>query len=99
MALQFDVAETAKIQGNNRKAVTSTRSAQCWGTCSLAEVVAEPAGGVDVWDDGGAAGAIEQQLGGGTGLGAETPAISEPRPSFCSVGASSLPFASIPFAD
>lgn len=33
------------------------------------------------------------------GFGAETPAMSDPRPSFCKVGASSLPFASIPFAD
>ncbi len=34
--------------------------------------------------------------GGVTGFGAETPAISEPRPSFCSVGASSFPLESIP---
>jgi hypothetical protein len=61
------------------------------------EVGAEPAGGVDDWGcageaeqhvvaglspDGGELGfAIEQQLG-VIGLGAETPAIGEPRPSF-----------------
>ena len=56
-------------------------------------------------DRGWAAGApagdgdVEQQFGAVTGLGAETPAISEPRPSFCSVGASSLPLESIPCAD
>lgn len=49
---------------------------------------------VGAGDDAG----IEQQLG-TTGLGAETPAMSEPSPSFCSVGASSLPLASIPLAD
>lgn len=36
---------------------------------------------------------------GTTGFGAETPAMSEPRPSFCSVGASSLPVESRPLAD
>jgi len=55
--------------------------------------------GVEVRLEGGVAGAAEQQLGEVTGLGAETPAMPEPRPSFCSVGASSLPFASMPFAD
>jgi hypothetical protein len=33
------------------------------------------------------------------GLGAETPAMPEPRPSFCKLVASSLPLASRPFAD
>ena len=33
------------------------------------------------------------------GRGAETPAMSEPSPSFCKLGASSFPVASIPFAD
>jgi len=42
--------------------------------------------------------AMEQQLG-TTGFGADTPAMSEPSPSFCSVGASSFPLASIPLAD
>ena len=36
---------------------------------------------------------------GTTGFGAATPAISEPKPNFCNVGASSLPVASILFAD
>ena len=54
---------------------------------------------VEVWLEGGAAGGVEQQLGGAAALGAETPAISEPSPSFWSVGASSLPSASIPLAD
>lgn len=49
---------------------------------------------VGAGDDAG----IEQQPG-TTGLGAETPAMSEPSPSFCSVGASSFPLASIPLAD
>lgn len=40
----------------------------------------------------------EQQFG-TTGLGAETPAMSEPSPSFCSVGASSFPVESRPLAD
>ncbi len=35
---------------------------------------------------------------GNSGLGAETPAILEPRPSFCSVGASRLPVESRPLA-
>ena len=34
-----------------------------------------------------------------TGLGAETPAMSDPSPSFCSVGASSLPVESMWLAD
>ena len=33
------------------------------------------------------------------GFGAETPAMSDPNPNFCKLGASSLPVASIPFAD
>lgn len=36
---------------------------------------------------------------GNGGRGAETPAISEPSPSFCKLGASSLPVGSMPFAD
>lgn len=36
---------------------------------------------------------------GARGLGAETPAISDPSPSFCKLGASSFPEASMPFAD
>jgi hypothetical protein len=43
-------------------------------------------------------GPAEQQPG-TTGFGAPTPAMSEPRPSFCSVGASSFPLESRPFAD
>ena len=66
--------------------------------CGAAEqqvVVGLSAGGVVVAED---VGVIEQQFG-TTGLGAETPAMSEPSPSFCSVGASSFPLASIPLAD
>ena len=63
---------------------------------AIAEVDAGAAG----WLEGAADGAIiEQQLGGATGLGAETPAISDPRPSLCNVGASSFPSAWMPFAD
>jgi len=36
---------------------------------------------------------------GAGGRGAETPAMSEPSPSFCRLGASSLPVGSIPLAD
>ena len=36
---------------------------------------------------------------GGSGLGAETPAISDPNPIFCRLGASSFPLGSRPFAD
>ena len=35
----------------------------------------------------------------GSGLGASTPAVLEPRPSFCRLGASSLPLAFIPLSD
>jgi hypothetical protein len=48
---------------------------------------------------GSAEAGASQQLAGTIGLGAETPAISDPRPSFCSVRASSLPVASRLLAD
>jgi hypothetical protein len=49
---------------------------------------------------GGAAGALEGELPAGAGgRGAETPAMSEPRPSFCKLGASIFPVGSIPFDD
>ncbi len=35
----------------------------------------------------------------GSGLGASTPAVLEPRPSFCRLGASSLPLAFMPLSD
>ena len=44
-------------------------------------------------------GDIEQQLCGTIPFGEDTPAMSEPKPSFCSVSASSLPVVSKPFAD
>lgn len=44
-------------------------------------------------------GPAEQQSLGTTGFGAATPAIADPNPSFCSVGASSLPVASRLCAD
>jgi hypothetical protein len=44
-------------------------------------------------------GVAEVVTDGDGGLGAETPAMSDPRPSFCRLGASILPVASIPFAD
>lgn len=34
-----------------------------------------------------------------SGLGASTPAVLEPRPSFCKLGASSLPLAFMPLSD
>ena len=61
-----------------------------------AEAEAFTAGWLAGADDGVT---IEQQLGGAAGLGADTPAISEPSPSFWSVGASSFPVVSIPLAD
>ena len=56
--------------------------------------------GVDVAGVAGAepTGLAEQQPG-TTGFGAPTPAMSEPSPSFCRVGASSFPFESSPLAD
>jgi hypothetical protein len=69
---------------------------ECPGDAELAPGAcvdgAECAGGSDAVDS-------SQQLAGTMGLGAETPAISEPRPSFCSVGASSLPVGSKLFSD
>ena len=55
---------------------------------------------VDVAGVAGAepAGLAEQQPG-TIGFGAPTPAMSEPSPSFCRVGASSFPFESSPLAD
>jgi hypothetical protein len=44
-------------------------------------------------------GVVEVVTDGDGGRGAETPAMSDPRPSFCRLGASILPLASIPFAD
>jgi len=43
-------------------------------------------------------GDIEQQLCGTIPFGEDTPAMSEPKPSFCSVSASSFPVVSNPFA-
>jgi hypothetical protein len=62
------------------------------GDIADAEAADMDAGGES--DDTGPA-----EPGGVTGLGAETPAISEPRPSFCRLNASSLPFESRPFED
>ena len=67
------------------------------GGCELEVDGAEQQVAAGLPDKGVLAGA-EQQLG-TTGLGAPTPAISEPRPSFWSVGASSFPVESRPFAD
>ena len=44
-------------------------------------------------------GDIEQQLCGVIPLGDDTPAMSDPNPSFCRVSASSFPVVSRPFAD
>lgn len=59
--------------------------------CAGGEVLSEGGGAVEL------EGAVQHF--GTTGLGAETPAISDPRPSFCSVGASSFPVALRPLAD
>ena len=56
----------------------------------------QPTGEVEA--GAGVADFAAQQLG-TIGFGALTPAISEPSPSFCSVGASSFPLESRPFAD
>jgi hypothetical protein len=42
---------------------------------------------------------VVAELGGATGLGASTPAVPEPRPSFCRLGASILPLELRPFSD
>ena len=69
---------------------------------AVAEFVAEGGG---VGGAGGAGfvcgcGAGAAGAGPGAGvLGAETPAISEPRPSFCRLTALILPLASSPFSD
>jgi len=42
---------------------------------------------------------LAAELAGATGLGASTPAVPEPRPSFCRVPASILPLALRPFSD
>ena len=59
---------------------------------TAAGLLVVPAGCGDVDVDGAA------QHFGNSGLGAETPAILEPRPSFCSVGASISPVESRPLA-
>jgi len=57
--------------------------------------------GAEVDGGGAAAGLFAGAVpaGGGTGLGAETPAMLEPSPSFCRLSALILPFASSPLAD
>ncbi len=59
-------------------------------------VMAAPLGAAD-----GSAGGGGTALGAGgiTGFGAETPAMLDPRPSFCRLRASSFPVASSPFDD
>ena len=42
---------------------------------------------------------LAADLGGAMGLGASTPAVAEPRPSFCRLGASILPLELRPFSD
>ena len=64
----------------------------CAGSVAATGVALSPGCG-DVEVDG-----VVQHFG-TSGFGAETPAMSEPRPSFCSVGASSLPVESRPLAD
>lgn len=56
-----------------------------------AEVVETAGGEVDV--------VLAADLGGAMGLGASTPAVAEPRPSFCRLGASILPLELSPFSD
>jgi len=57
--------------------------------------------GAEVDGGGVAAGLLAGAVlaGGGSGFGAETPAMLEPRPSFCRLSALSLPLASSPLAD
>src|SRR5579862_6442237 len=52
--------------------------------------------GAEVDDTGGSS---PGDIPGSGRCGAETPAISDPRPNFCSVGASSLPLGSMPWPD
>lgn len=59
-----------------------------------ADVAGEfPAGAVEQQEP--PCGVVEQHA----GFGAETPAIPDPSPSFCKLGASNFPLASRPFAD
>ena len=57
--------------------------------------------GAEVDGGGVAAGLLAGAVlaGGGSGLGAETPAMLDPSPSFCRLSALILPFASSPLAD
>lgn len=57
------------------------------------------AGGVAGELAGGRGAEIGAEPAGGKGFGAETPAISDPRPIFCKLGASSFPLGSRPLAD
>ena len=42
---------------------------------------------------------LAADLGGATGLGASTPAVPEPKPNFCKLGASILPLELRPLSD
>lgn len=68
------------------------------GACKLAEDVGDglraERGGEEIVEL--PAGVPPQQDGGVADFGADTPAMSDPRPIFCSVGASSLPLGSSP---
>ena len=66
--------------------------ADCDGGVTLeAEVVVVAGGAADE--------VLAAELGGATGLGASTPAVPEPRPSFCRLVASILPLELRPFSD
>ena len=54
--------------------------------------------GADDWGVADCAAGADGEPGSGL-CGAETPAMSEPSPSFCSVAASSLPVDSMPWVD
>ena len=79
-------------------AAPPTGAAGCAGVVGAAPDGAEQHTGALLLPEGSVPEGTEQQSG-TIGFGAETPAISEPRPSFCSVGASSLPVESRPLAD
>lgn len=77
------------------EAVLSAATLSFAATFRSRPLICEMPGGGAIDDEG----VIEQQLCSTIPLGAETPATLEPRPSFCSVKASSFPVTSSPLAD
>ncbi|HVB56814.1 MAG TPA: hypothetical protein VNE63_10340 [Candidatus Acidoferrales bacterium] len=85
------VGEEISVAGAELSAATLSFAA----TFRPRPLICEMPGGGAIDDEG----VIEQQLCSTIPRGAETPATLEPRPSFCSVKASSFPVTSSPLAD